>query len=49
MNKPQTLIVKELWLEFFNRTLFEKGTISEKEYIKMRSKIKGLLNRAEQI
>lgn len=30
---------EEMWLNYFNRYLFEKGTISEKEYKKMTEKI----------
>ena len=30
---------EDLWLNYFNRYLFEKGTITEKEYKKMVEKI----------
>lgn len=30
---------EDLWLNYFNRYLFEHGTISEKEYKKMTEKI----------
>ena len=32
-------MAEDLWLNYFNRYLFEKGTISEKEYKKMTEKI----------
>lgn len=30
---------EDVWLNYFNRYLFEQGTISEKEYKKMTEKI----------
>ena len=30
---------EDIWLNYFNRYLFENGTISEKEYKKMTEKI----------
>ena len=32
-------MAEDLWLNYFNRYLFESGTISEKEYKKMTEKI----------
>ena len=32
-------MAESLWLNYFNRYLFEHGTISEKEYKKMTDKI----------
>lgn len=32
-------ISEDIWLNYFNRYLFENGTISEKEYKKMTEKI----------
>ena len=32
-------LAEDLWLHYFNRYLFEHGTISEKEYKKMTEKI----------
>ncbi|MBQ7043508.1 MAG: hypothetical protein IJN78_02780 [Clostridia bacterium] len=32
-------IAEDIWLNYFNRYLFETGTISEKEYKKMTEKI----------
>lgn len=32
-------MAEDLWLNYFNRYLFEHGTISEKEYKKMTEKI----------
>ena len=32
-------MAEDLWLNYFNRYLFENGTISEKEYKKMTEKI----------
>lgn len=34
-------MAEDLWLNYFNRYLFENGTISEKEYKKMTEKIAG--------
>ena len=34
-------MAEDLWLHYFNRYLFENGTISEKEYKKMTEKIAG--------
>ena len=35
----EKLLAEDLWLSYFNRYLFETGTISEKEYKKMTEKI----------
>ena len=32
-------LAEDIWLNYFNRYLFEDGTISEKEYKKMSEKI----------
>ena len=43
-------MAEDIWLNYFNRYLFEHGTISEKEYKKMTDKIatrKAKLSRAE--
>lgn len=32
-------MAEDLWLNYFNRYLFENGTINEKEYKKMTEKI----------
>ena len=32
-------LAEDIWLNYFNRYLFEDGTISEKEYKKMTEKI----------
>ena len=32
-------LAEDIWLNYFNRYLFENGTISEKEYKKMTEKI----------
>lgn len=32
-------MTEDIWLNYFNRYLFETGTISEKEYKKMTEKI----------
>ena len=32
-------MAEDIWLNYFNRYLFETGTISEKEYKKMTEKI----------
>lgn len=32
-------MAEDIWLNYFNRYLFEHGTISEKEYKKMTEKI----------
>lgn len=32
-------VAEDIWLNYFNRYLFEHGTISEKEYKKMTEKI----------
>ena len=32
-------MAEDIWLNYFNRYLFENGTISEKEYKKMTEKI----------
>ena len=32
-------IAEDIWLNYFNRYLFEQGVISEKEYQKMTEKI----------
>ena len=32
-------VAEDMWLNYFNRYLFEHGTISEKEYKKMTEKI----------
>lgn len=32
-------IAEDIWLNYFNRYLFENGTITEKEYKKMTEKI----------
>ncbi|MBR3967411.1 MAG: hypothetical protein IKJ91_10110 [Clostridia bacterium] len=34
-------MAEDIWLNYFNRYLFEKGTISEKEYKLMTEKIAG--------
>lgn len=35
----EKIFAEEMWLNYFNRYLFEKGTISEKEYKQMTEKI----------
>ena len=35
----ETRFAEDIWLNYFNRYLFEQGTISEKEYKKMIEKI----------
>ena len=35
----EILLSEDLWLNYFNRYLFENGTITEKEYKKMVEKI----------
>ncbi len=35
----ELLTAKELWLHYFNRYLFEHGTISKKDYMKMTERI----------
>ena len=35
----ETRFAEDVWLNYFNRYLFEQGTISEKEYKKMTEKI----------
>ena len=35
----ETRFAEDAWLNYFNRYLFEQGTISEKEYKKMTEKI----------
>ena len=32
-------MAEDIWLNYFNRYLFERGTISEKEYKRMTEKI----------
>ena len=32
-------VIEDIWLNYFNRYLFESGTITEKEYKKMTEKI----------
>ncbi len=36
---------EEIWLNYFNRYLFEQGTISEKEYNMMTQKISEYMSR----
>ena len=38
-NTLERLMAEDLWLNYFNRYLFEHGTINEKEYKKMTEKI----------
>ena len=38
---------EDLWLNYFNRYLFENGTITEKEYKKMDGKRKRYVRRGE--
>lgn len=38
-NELERRMAEDLWLNYFNRYLFENGTISEKEYKKMTEKI----------
>lgn len=38
-NKSEKRFAEDAWLHYFNRYLFESGTISEKEYKKMTEKI----------
>lgn len=35
----EKLLAEDIWLNYFNRYLFEHGTISEKEYKMMTEKI----------
>lgn len=37
--KLEQSFAEDAWLNYFNRCLFENGTISEKEYKKMTEKI----------
>ncbi len=37
--KLEVRFAEDVWLNYFNRYLFEHGTISEKEYKKMTEKI----------
>ena len=37
--KLEVRFAEDAWLNYFNRYLFEEGTISEKEYKKMTEKI----------
>ena len=37
--KIEKQFAEEAWLNYFNRYLFEHGTISQKEYMKMTEKI----------
>ena len=37
--KLEVRFAEDAWLNYFNRYLFEEGTISEKEYKKMMEKI----------
>ena len=39
LDNQEKIIAENLWLNYFNRYLFESGTISEKEYKKMTEKI----------
>ena len=39
INELERCMAEDLWLNYFNRYLFENGTISEKEYKKMVEKI----------
>ena len=42
-------MAEEIWLNYFNRFLFEEGTISEKEYKRMTEKIaERMAKRAQQ-
>ncbi len=38
-NNREKRVAEELWLHYFNRYLFENGTISEKEFNRMTEKI----------
>ena len=38
-SNEEQLIAEELWLNYFNRYLFERGVISQKEYTAMIGKI----------
>lgn len=38
-SEREKIFAEEMWLNYFNRYLFEKGTISEKEYKQMTEKI----------
>ena len=33
------IVVEEMWLHYYNRTLYEKGLISQRSYEKMRLEI----------
>ncbi len=39
LEKLEVRFAEDVWLNYFNRYLFEHGTISEKEYKKMTEKI----------
>ncbi len=38
-NEKARLLAESIWLNYFNRYLFEHGTISEKEFGRMSEKI----------
>lgn len=37
--QKQKLLAEEIWLDYFNRYLYEHKTISYKEYLRMNEKI----------
>lgn len=39
MNTVQTRIAKQIWMDYFNRTLWKQGLITEREYNLLRRKI----------
>ena len=39
MSSAKERTVRQLWLLYFNRTLLERGVITEKEYNQMKVKI----------
>lgn len=39
MNTVQTRVVKQIWMDYFNRTLWKQGLITEREYNLLRRKI----------
>ena len=43
--KIEKQFAEEAWLNYFNRYLFEQGTISQKEYMKMTEKIARHINK----
>ena len=41
-NAAAEQVIRELWLDYFNRVLLEKGVIGEREYRRMALRIRGL-------